>query len=63
MVVGIRRQITTVVGDRRRRMSGFQFHGAGRSIDGRDQNEHGDEQRKERRDDAVPVLRPDHAVV
>ena len=49
MAIGISRLIVTVAIDRSSRMRGFEFHGTGRRIDGRDQNEDGDEQRKERR--------------
>jgi hypothetical protein len=52
-----------VVFDRSRRMSGIQFDSTSRRIGGGDEDEHSDEQRDERRHDAMPVRRPNHAAL
>lgn len=49
--------------DRGRRMSGIQFDSASRRIGGGDEDEHSDEQRDERRHDAMPVRRSNHAAL
>ncbi len=48
---------------RSRRVNRLQLNGAGRRIDGRNEDEHSDEQRNERRQDAMPVRRSKHAAV
>ncbi len=63
MAIGVGRLLVTVTIDRSRRMRRFQFDDTGRSIDGRDQNEHGDDQRQERRHDAVTGRQSNHAVL
>ena len=63
MVPRIGWTIAVVVVDRSRRMSGIQFDGAGRRINGGDEDKHGDEQREERRHDAMSVRRSNHAAL
>ena len=60
MATGISRLIVTVAIDRSSRMRGFEFDGTGRRIDSRYQNEDGDEQREERRHDAVSGRQSNH---
>lgn len=56
--------ITAVVAvDQGSRMRRFEFDGAGRRIDSRDQDEHRNEQREERHQYAVPVRRSNHAAL
>ena len=55
--------VAVVVVDRSRRMSGIQFDSTSRRIGGGDEDEHSDEQRDERRHDAMPVRRSNHAAL
>ena len=63
MIARIDSTVAVVVVDQSRCMSGFQFDGAGRRIGGGDEDEHSDEQRDERRHDAMPVRRSNHSAL
>lgn len=63
VVARISRAVALVPVNRSRCMGGFQLDGAGCRIDGRNTDEYGDEQREERRHDAMPVRRPNHAAL
>lgn len=45
------------------RMNRLQLNGAGRRIDGRNEDKHSDEQRNERRHDTMLVRRSNHAAI
>jgi len=63
MVARIGWTVTVVVVDQYRCMSGIQFNSARRRIGGGDEDEHSNEQRNERRQDAVSVRRSNHAAL